>query len=76
MARVNGVAYVLDMRLRVLRRVDDPDDVVDFSDECDGEPDGGGCPRPWMSGCVVMMVGEASIRRCVVESTPVRVSWR
>ena len=40
-ARVNGVAYVLDMRLRVLRRVDDPDDVVDFSDECDGEPDGG-----------------------------------
>ena len=32
-ARVNGVAYVVDMRLRILRSVEDPDDVVDFGDD-------------------------------------------
>ena len=32
-ARINGEAYVVDMQRRVLWRVGDPDDVVDFDDD-------------------------------------------
>ena len=37
-ARINGVAYVLNVRDRLLQRLDDPDDVVEFGDENNSEP--------------------------------------